>query len=350
MVGGPSGVTDVYADVAVSANGTLVYAVGAEKPDEELVWRTRDGNSLPVDPDWHGFFSDPSLSPDGRRLAISKSVATIRSGESYVGGRSGDIWIKQLDRGPAVQLTHEGVYNGSPTWMPDGRSVTFSENRCGEPRACRTTHIAGGNFRLLTKRADGSGETAVQRSETRNLSNPQWSPDGRWLIFEESGARPRGVGIVGLRPGIDTAAVTVVGNKISAIYGVLSPNGHWLAYSGNESGTPLQIYVVPFPNSGAAEWVIASLAINPMWSHSGNELFYRGAAGDIFAVSVKTSPSFSFGKPTRLFAAPWDQFVPAGYAVSQDDQRFLMIRKLNSIPEKLIVVENWFEELKAKAN
>jgi len=87
-----------------------------------------------------------------------------------------------------------------------------------------------------------------------------------------------------------------------------------------------------------------------MWSHSGNELFYRGAAGDIFAVSVKTSPSFSFGKPTRLFAAPWDQFGPTGYAVSQDDQRFLMIRKLNSVPEKLIVVENWFEELKAKAN
>ena len=324
----PSGVTDAAADVAVSANGTLVYAVGAENPDQELVWRTRDGNSLPVDPDWHGFFSDPSLSPDGRRLAISKSVD----------GRSGDIWIKPLDRGPAVQLTHEGVYNRSPTWMPDGRSVTFSGN------------IAGGKFRLLTKRADGSGETAVQRSDTQNLSNPQWSPDGRWLIFEESRARPGGVGIVGLRPGIDTAAVTVVGSKINATYGVLSPNGHWLAYSGVEPGTSFQIYVVPFPNSGAAEWVIASLAINPMWSHNGNELFYRGAYGDIFAVNVKTSPSFSFGKPKRLFAAPWDQFGPTGYAVSQDDQRFLMIRKLNSVPDKLIVVENWFEELKAKAN
>ena len=324
----PSGVTDAAADVAVSANGTLVYAVGSENPDQELVWRTRDGNSLPVDPDWHGFFSDPSLSPDGRRLAISKSVD----------GRSGDIWIKPLDRGPAVQLTHEGVYNRSPTWMPDGRSVTFSGN------------IAGGKFRLLTKRADGSGETALQLSETRNLSDPQWSPDGRWLIFEASRARPGGVDIVGLRPGIDSAAVTVVGNKFDAIYGVLSPNGHWLAYSGNESGTPIQIYVIPFPNSGAAEWVIASPAINPMWSHNGNELFYRGAYGDIFAVNVKTSPAFSFGKPTRLFAAPWDQFGPTGYAVSQDDQRFLMIRKLNSVPDKLIVVENWFEELKAKAN
>jgi DNA-binding SARP family transcriptional activator len=339
-LGGPSGVTDVAADVAVSANGTLVYAVGAEKlrffdpllgvvvPDEELVWRTRDGSSVPVDPDWHGFFSDPSLSPDGKRLAISKSVD----------GRSGDIWIKQLDRGPPVQLTHEGVYNRSPTWMPDGRSVTFSGN------------IAGGKFRLLTKRAGGSGETALQFSETRDLSNPQWSPDGRWLIFEASGAGSRGADIVGLRPGIDSAAVTVVGSKFDDFSGVLSPNGHWLAYSSLESGTPLQIYVVPFPNSGAAKWVTASLAINPMWSHNGNELFYRGAAGDIFAVNVKTSPSFSFGKPKRLFAAPWDQFGPTGYAVSQDDQRFLMIKKLNSIPDKLIVVENWFEELKAKAN
>lgn len=325
-------------DLAVSANGTLVYSVAAEQSDEELVWRTRDGKSLPVDPDWHGFFSDPSLSPDGKRLAISKSAD----------GRSGDIWIKELDRGPSVQLTHEGVYNKSPTWTPDSRSVTFSENIGGSYRP--GGRVAGGNFRLLTKRADGSGETVFQFKERRNLFDPQWSTDGRWLIFVAANDGPGGADIVGLRPAIDRSAVTIVGSKFDDFYGVLSPDGHWLAYSSLEKGTPLQVYVVPFPNPGAAKWMIATLAIDPMWSHDGNELFYRGAEGDIFAVSVKTTPSFSFGKPTRLFAAPWYQFGPTGYAVAQDDQRFLMIRKSNSVPDKLIVIENWFEELKAKGN
>jgi serine/threonine-protein kinase len=172
------------------------------------------------------------------------------------------------------------------------------------------------------------------------------------VIFQSWNTGPDGGDLLGIRPGIDTAAITLVASKVEDSYGVVSPDGHWLAYTSNESG-PFQVYVVPFPNSGAAKWVVTSSGgTNPVWSHRGNELFYRGSTGDIFVVSVTTKPVFSFGEPKRLFAAPWEEFGFAeGYEVSPDDQRFLMIRKLNpALPEKLIVVENWFEELKAKAN
>lgn len=67
------------------------------------------------------------------------------------------------------------------------------------------------------------------------------------------------------------------------------------------------------------------------------------------AVEVNTNPTFSLGRATTLFPAAgfsYLRFTPQ-YAVSPDDRRFLMIRSLETnTPDKLIVVENWFEELK----
>ena len=66
------------------------------------------------------------------------------------------------------------------------------------------------------------------------------------------------------------------------------------------------------------------------------------------AVEVKTNPTFVLGRATELF--PTDGFSSDAYAVAPDDRRFLMIRPLaTGTPDKLIVVENWFEELKAKS-
>ncbi len=314
-------------DLAVSSAGTLVYSVGAEQNNQELVWRTRDGKSQPVDPDWQGFFLDPSLSPDGKMLAVAKSED----------GRTADIWIKHLDRGPAIKLTKEGIVNRGPTWTPDGQSVTFAG---GAPN---------GSFALWTKRADGSGKALLQRHERRDMLGPQWSPDAKWLIFGTENADPGAGDIGGIRPGTDTGWIALLASKSEESLQALSPDGRWLAYNSNETGR-FEIYVVPFPNTTAAKWAISSGGgINPMWSHRGSELFYRHVSGDLFVVGIKTSPTFSYGMPRRLFEAKRASFPFSGYAVSADDQRLLMIRLLSAgAPDKLIVVENWFEELNAK--
>jgi len=67
---------------------------------------------------------------------------------------------------------------------------------------------------------------------------------------------------------------------------------------------------------------------------------------------VRTVPTFSLGRSTALFPAA--EFTSltwrANYAVSSDDRRFLMIRPVPAGgSDKLIVVDNWFEELKAKS-
>lgn len=319
------------ADLAVSATGTLVYATGAGQGKRELVWVRRNGKALSVDPDWQGgYFGFPAISPDGKWLAVTRSATTEPL----------NIWVKRLDRGPSIKLTLEGRYNVGPAWTPDGRSVTFSSN------------VAAGVFHLWTRRADGSAKAMLQFREKRHVYGPRWSPDGKWLVFQTDPAQSGAGDILGIRPQTDSGPMALVATASTELSPALSPDARWLAYASNETGQ-FEIYVVPFPNTGAAKWAMSTGGgLEPLWSHRGSELFYRDASGNLVTVEVKTKPTFSPGRSTVLFPATGFHsytFAPQ-YAVAPDDQAFLMIRPAEtSTPDKLIVVENWFEELTAKA-
>ena len=320
--------TSGSADLAVSATGTLIYATGADVGKNELVWVARDGKTQPVDSAWQGDFSYPALSPNGKALAISaRSSGTT------------DLWIKQLDRGPGVKFTLDGQANSYPAWTPDGRSVTFTSN------------VQGAAI-LWTKRADGSSVPALQLKEKRGVIGATWSPDGKWLVYRTDRQGAGAGDIMGIRPGIDSAPVPLVATRFTEFSPTISPDGKWLAYASNEGGR-YDIYVVPFPNTNAAKWIVSTLAgTEPLWSHRGTELFYRDGPGNMVAVEVKTKPVFSAGRSTVLFPETrFDAYEASPqYAVSPDDRRFLMIRAVaGSVPDKLVVVDNWFDELRSRA-
>jgi Tol biopolymer transport system component len=155
-----------------------------------------------------------------------------------------------------------------------------------------------------------------------------------------------------IRPGVDSVPIPLVATKFTEFSPAISPDGRWLAYSSNESGR-YETYVVPFPNTNAAKWIVSTLGgTEPRWSHRGNELFYRDGAGNMVAAAVTTNPVFSVTGSTILFSASRFGAFEASpqYDVSADDRRFLMLRPLEgSVSDRLIVVENWFEELKAKS-
>jgi eukaryotic-like serine/threonine-protein kinase len=321
-------------DLAVSDNGTLLYTRGVGTGKQELVWVTRDGKAQPIDPDWQGNFTDPSLSPNGQRLA----VALLPDASYDATAQTNDIWIKRLDRGPSNKLTLEAKSDHYPTWTPDGKSVTFTSN-------------AAGSFDLWTQRADGSAQAVLQVHEKHGAASARWSPDGKWLVFRGDRDGPGSGDILGIRPGIDTVAMPLVATRFRELAPAVSPDGRWLAYASNESGQS-EIYVVPFPNTAATKWVVSTRGgTEPLWAHSGKELFYRDAGGNLVAVEVQSTPTFSLGRSTALFpAGKYFQFERgAQYAVAPDDRRFLMIRQVpGGAPDELIVVDNWFEELKAK--
>jgi Tol biopolymer transport system component len=83
---------------------------------------------------------------------------------------------------------------------------------------------------------------------------------------------------------------------------------------------------------------------SPVWSKRGDELFYFSADGQLMSAPVRSQPGFSVGEGKTVLAARY--VAGAGtYDVSPDGQRFLMIKDAGA---QIVVVENWFEELRAK--
>jgi serine/threonine-protein kinase len=131
----------------------------------------------------------------------------------------------------------------------------------------------------------------------------------------------------------------------------LSPDGRWMAYQSDSTGR-FEIYVVPFPNAATAKFLVsADGGTEPLWSRGGREIFYRNAEGDMVSVRVETAPTFSAGATSVLFSATeyLTNVNHRQYDVTPDGERFIMVRPVGDCAQgALIVVENFFEELKAR--
>jgi serine/threonine-protein kinase len=310
------------ADLALSESGTLMYVVGAEPIDpDDMVWVTWDGVMREVDPGWTANFSPIAISPDGGRLAV-----TIYE----QGSANRQVWVKQLDDGPLAKLTFEGTINRDPTWTPDGQSVVFVSNRTG-------------NRDLYMKRADGSSPAQLLLDLDAPIGQPVWSADGGWIAFTAQG---ESADVYGFRPAADTAAVPlVVDSQANEFFPALSPDGRWLAYTSDESGRE-EVYVRPFPNVDDARWLVSTEGgRQPQWAIDSRELFYRGPAPEMIAVEVSEAPTFVTGQRRVLF--PWGNLDDDRWDVAPDGRGFMFARYRGVERfDQLIVVENFFEEVK----
>ena len=312
-------------DLALSESGTLVYELGGMlSAPSDLVYMTRDGRPEPIDSGWAGAFQTLALSPDGRQLAVS-----------IVEGSEQQVWVKQLPNGPLSKLTFEGSLNYRPAWTPDGRSISFVSNRAGREQS-------------YVKRSDGSAQAEPLRTgATDPINEASWSRDGRWLVY-----RTQVRDLFARRLGADTGTVPLLQTPFEEIEPTLSPDGRWLAYTSNESGR-WEVYVRPFPNTQTAKWQVSTNGGgDPLWAHSGRELFYSSASN--FATAVQVIPGISFvtGKRAELFNVSNYGGGPTSWALTPDDSRFVMIRAgagggQNS---QLTVVENFLPELTGRAS
>jgi hypothetical protein len=133
-------------------------------------------------------------------------------------------------------------------------------------------------------------------------------------------------------------------------YPAISSDGRWIAYTSDETGRN-EVYIQSFPNLGGKWPVSTEGGEQPIWSPGdGRELFYHNGEA-MMAVTIETKPSLTPGKPTKLFEDPYVFGRGRDYDVSLDGQRFLMIKEGEekegtSARTELILVEDWFEELK----
>ncbi len=308
-------------DLAVSPTGTLVYAwnTGMSK---ELVWVARDGRTTPIDPAWHARFKSFALSPSGTELAVGVQEAGATN-----------IWIKRLDRGPAAMLGSEG--GDVPAWTPNGQGVTFVSSRLR----------SNANLDLWVARADGTELPRLLWHDARSIEDAGYSRDGQWLVYRT------GFDLFAVRTSGDTTPIPLVATRFLESSPRLSPDGRWLAYTSSESGD-LAVYVRPFPNVASGKWRVSTggSSADPAWSRDGRELFYKNGHGELVAVTVLPGATFAVGGQRALFK--YDEYENywnvRDYDVSPDGRRFVMIRKVGKRRDELIVVENFFEELKER--
>ncbi len=128
----------------------------------------------------------------------------------------------------------------------------------------------------------------------------------------------------------------------------ISPDGKWIAYQSNESGT-FEIYVQAFPTATRKWQASVGGGIGPEWAAGERELFYRNGSRMI-AVSFLTGSEPVFGRPERLFEGDYSPSTPwlgSAYGIARDG-RFVMITNESAPMTHLNLVQNWFEELKAR--
>ena len=312
------------AQFSVSDNGTLAYMSGGGAGSAQVVWIDRTGKQAPLDSAWRGQFGDLALSPDNLHLAIA-----------VLGSDGEQIWVKRIPSGPLSRLTFRAGGSSRPVWTPDGRRVTFISSQ------------SGGVRQGWIQRADGSAEAELLLRTARSVEEVEWMPNGKQFMAR-LGSTTGGRDIVIASEG-DTAQRLLVSGPYDESAPAVSPDGRWFAYVTGESGrNEVFVRLVEDPGAGRTQ-VSVNGGEEPRWAPSGKELYFRTRAGEMMAAEVTLGAAFSARPPRVLFAIPnavTDNFHHA-YDVSRDG-RFLMVNQAPNDTGELVMVFNWFDEMKGR--
>jgi Tol biopolymer transport system component len=319
---------------SASASGALIYRSGpATGGSGRLTWFDRSGKTLGTVAE-NGFYRYPRVSPDGRHVVVTFSKDEVGM----------DLWQIDLARGVPTRSTFHPDGDFWPSvWSPDSQRVVFSSSRTRKDV-----------FDLYQRSAAGAATAELLWQSDESKSPSGFSPDGRILLVDlwtRSGQVQQSdmwaLPMTGDRkpfPLIETAF-----NENSAVF---SPSGRFIAYVSNDSGVT-QVYVQPFPPTGARVQLSTGNGGSPRWTSDGRTVLYSAmvdvssartfvAETAFMAVDVTTSEStVRAGSPRVLFT---QRHIGGGmnrFAVDPSGQRFLLVVPDQNAPAPITVVVNW---------
>ena len=323
-----------YSLVSVSDNGVLVFQSGQIGPQSRLTWFDRSGKQMgPVAALGTGF--GPALSPDEKTVAVPRGDPERNAG---------DIWIHEFARGTDTRFTFHASRNGYPVWSPDGSRIVFSSDRGGK------------NPDLYLKDVNGARQEELLIQSPYNKIASDWSRDGRVLVYAELDPKTKAdLWVLRIGPaGGDRKPIPFLRTEFNEWQGQFSPDGHWIAYTSDESGQ-WEVYVRPFPAAAPGKWKVSTAGgEQPRWRRDGKELYYMAPDRKLMAVSVKAVGErliFEAGTPEPLF----ESHIPLRsstnprfhYAVTGDGKRFLVQTMVGESADlSITVVQNWLTGVK----
>ena len=315
VLGGISGTPDWgTGSFSFSRDGSLAYLPSVA--GDTLVWVDREGREVePLVEEPLENAAQIQISPDGRRLALLTE---------------GDIWVYYLDGRPPTRLT-TGSSDLLPVWVQGGSRIAFSSSRAG-------------GMDLFSMPSDGSSF-----EPDLILKNPYgkwlraWSHRTEELIFDSQH------GIMAIPIHGESEPRVVVQTEDNEGLSAISHDGRWLAYFSRVTGRE-EVWVRPYPGPGAPTRISPNGGSQPVWGPGDEELFYLQDGNKLMAVKISFEPELRFEAPQTLFESPYSHGVvkTPTYDVGPDG-RFLMIKPVaeeGQARRELILVQNWFEELK----
>jgi len=308
---------------SVSQTGILVFSA-ATGGKTQLTWIDRTGKELGlVGPPAN--YIRPSLSPDGKRVAVD--------GSDSQGNR--DVWLLDLASGNSTRFTFDPAQDLFPVWSPDGSRIVYGSDR-------------GGPRNLYQRSAKGAGKEELLLKSDFNAYPVDWSHDGRYIAYVINDPKTK-IDVWVLPVSGDQKAFPFANTEASERGARFSPDGKWLAYVSDESGVP-EIYVETFPSSGGKWQVSTSGGYHIAWRQDGKELFYVAADRKMMAVDIKgEGASFEAGPPKPLFELRVPNYTgsQAQFAVTPDGQKFLIANTHGeNKSEPITVALNWTANLK----
>ena len=295
---------------SVAENGTIVYSPTVGAALSALTWLDRAGKELGRVGD-AGVIANPSLSPDGTRLAMDVADAKATNV---------NIWISDLKQGTNSRFTFDTAEDVGGVWSRDGSLIAYRS-------------LQSSDTNILVKQAQGlqpaKAIVSVKESAraTDDLDANSWSLDDKQLLCT---LQPSvGGSQLVLIPTAGGKITPFLATKSSETNGQISPDGKWVAYSSNESGD-WEIYVTTFPTAAGKWQVSRGGGTEPRWRGDGKEIFYIGTANTFTAVPVTSGGTFATGNPTPLFRTQFRAQVSStdlfSYDVTKDGQRFVVNR------------------------
>jgi eukaryotic-like serine/threonine-protein kinase len=313
---------------AMSPSGTLVYLEGGVPvlPPSTMVWVDRLGSAQPIAAAGPGSYLGPRLSPDGQKIAVASR---------RVGSRTTDVWVYDVERGAPTRVTFDG--GAFPIWSPDSKQLAIST--------------------LKVINADGSGNAErIEAGDKMQFPIPtSWASKANAIVFlakTPSGAN--GIWVVPMQG--ERKPHLFIESRFQLWHPDLSPDGRWMAYASNESGT-FEVYVQPYPGPGEKFRISVAVGMDPIWTANGRELLYRSFTSDgqqlFLSAAVSSLAPFRTAPPRMMFQAKmgeYDTTAPErSWDVSADGKRFLLVKPSPSTDKPVSTIQvvlNWTEELK----
>jgi Tol biopolymer transport system component len=309
VVGQPFRIIENGMSPSVSADGTLAY-LRLVPGSRQLAWLDRSGNVISAIGQAQDSMWDPSISPDGTRVA----VAGVEDGTP-------EIWTHDTARRAKNRLTISGIALG-PAWHPTERRIVFQT----------------GGWDLSSVSADGGDPNSVVQSPDPEF-NPLWSRDGKFLLFGRN-VQKTGADLWVLEQGARDPK-PVLATAFNELDATMSPDGTYIAYASDETGK-LEVFVRTFPAAQDKTQISFATGHSARWSPKGNEIFYV-EGHRLMTATVKTSPKFSADPPKPLFDLE-DRAGDVRVYDTADGQRFAVVRTLRPPRNGVVVVQNWIKE------